>query len=72
MRNLVLCLTFAISCGVAAAKHPVHVKASTTKTGEHRQPHYRTSPDHTQRNNYSAKGNVNPYTGKTGTKTPKH
>lgn len=28
--------------------------------------------DHTQRNNYSSEGNVNPYTGKKGTRVPKH
>jgi hypothetical protein len=32
---------------------------------------YRTSPNHTQKDNYSAKGNVNPYTGARGTKRVK-
>jgi di/tricarboxylate transporter len=31
----------------------------------------RTAPNNTQRDNYSSKGNVNPMTGKRGTKTPK-
>jgi hypothetical protein len=29
-------------------------------------PHRQTNPDHTQRNNYSTKGNVNPSTAKMG------
>jgi len=45
----------------------VHVHSSVTRKGV-RRAHVRTSPDHTQRNNYSAKGNVNPYTLKAGHK----
>lgn len=33
--------------------------------------HIRTVPNKTERDNYSSKGNVNPMTGKRGTKTPK-
>ena len=48
----------------------VHVSGHTTKTGTYVPAHYRTSPDHTKLNNWSTKGNVNPYTGKAGTKNP--
>ena len=47
------------------------VRGSVTKTGQVRQPHVRTAPDRTQTNNYLTKGNVNPHTGKAGTKTSK-
>ena len=50
---------------------PVHVRGSISKQGEYRQPHYRTSPNYTQRDNYSAKGNANPYTGRMGHKSVK-
>jgi hypothetical protein len=33
--------------------------------------HYRTNPDKSFWNNYSSRGNVNPHTGKVGTKRPK-
>lgn len=33
-------------------------------------PSYRTSPNKTKLDNYSTRGNYNPYTGKTGTKNP--
>jgi len=46
----------------------VHVRPSVTKRGVYRHPHVRTAPNHTQGDNYSAKGNVNPYTGKAGHK----
>jgi hypothetical protein len=56
---------------VPAFARPVRVRSTVTKRGEYRQSHVRTSPDHTQRNNYSATGNVNPYTDKKGTKRVK-
>jgi len=34
------------------------------------QPHYRSSPNHSTYDNYSTKGNTNPYTGQTGTVNP--
>ena len=40
------------------------------KDGTYVEPHRATNPDNTKVNNYSAKGNVNPYTGKEGTKHP--
>jgi hypothetical protein len=46
----------------------VHVKGYTTKSGKYVEPHYRSAPNKTQKDNYSTKGNVNPYTGKKGTK----
>ena len=36
------------------------------------QPHYRTSPNSTTLDNWSTKGNTNPYTGKAGTKSPSY
>jgi hypothetical protein len=39
----------------------------TTVQGSHA-----TNPNHTQTDNYSTKGNVNPYTGAVGTKTPRY
>lgn len=55
-------------CIPAVAQRTVRVRPSVSKQGVYRPAHVRTSPDHTQRNNWSAKGNVNPYTGKTGHK----
>ncbi|MBU3146955.1 hypothetical protein [Clostridium sp. CF012] len=48
----------------------VNVKGYYTKNGTYVKPHYRTSPDSTLNNNWSTKGNVNPYTGKEGTIDP--
>ena len=45
-----------------------HVKGYTKKNGTHVAPYHRTDKNHTKRDNWSTKGNVNPYTGKKGTK----
>jgi len=47
-----------------------HVAGYTKKNGTHVAPHYATDPNGTKRDNYSSKGNVNPHTGKAGTKDP--
>ena len=50
----------------------VHVRSYTRSNGTHVQPYQRTTPNSTQRDNFSAKGNKNPYTGKVGTKPVTH
>lgn len=47
-----------------------HVKGYTKKNGTYVAPHHRTTPDKLKSNNWSTKGNVNPDTGKPGTKDP--
>ncbi len=44
------------------------VKGHFKKNGQYVQPHRATNPTQTQRDNWSSKPNVNPYTGKPGTK----
>jgi hypothetical protein len=44
----------------------------TTNRGTYVQPYVATNPNITQRDNYSATGNVNPYTGAVGTRTPRY
>jgi len=46
----------------------VHVKGYYRKDGTYVRPHYRSAPDGNFYNNWSTKGNINPYTGKPGTK----
>lgn len=47
-----------------------HVRGYTKKDGTYVAPHRRSSPDKSKSNNWGTKGNVNPYTGKEGTKEP--
>jgi len=61
----VLLLSFCLNSSAA-----VHVRGYTKKDGTYVQPHERSAPNHTKADNWSTKGNVNPYTGKPGTKNP--
>jgi len=61
----ILALIFA-----TAALADTHVRGYYKKNGTYVQPHYRSSPNSTSNDNFSTKGNVNPYTGKEGTKNP--
>jgi len=44
------------------------ISGYTRSNGTYVQPSHATNPDATRNNNYSTKGNVNPYTGQYGTK----
>ncbi len=46
------------------------VRPSMTRTGTYRQGYFRTSPNRTKIDNWSAKGNSNPFTGKKGSQNP--
>jgi hypothetical protein len=48
----------------------VTVKGYTKKNGTYVAPHHRAAPNMTKTDNYSTKGNVNPYNGEEGTKNP--
>lgn len=63
----IIFLSFAFS-GFCYAS--THVRGYTKRDGTYVQPHYRSSPNNTVLDNYSTKGNINPYTGKSGTKDP--
>ena len=49
--------------------HPV--QPYTTSNGTYVQPPQQTNPNSTTRDNYSTRGNVNPYTGAVGTRNPR-
>jgi hypothetical protein len=48
------------------------VEGYSTNQGTYVQPHQQTNPNSTQYDNYGARGNVNPYTGQTGSRPPKY
>lgn len=56
------------------ANATIKVKGYTIKKGPsagiYVNSYYKTSPNNTKYDNYSTKGNYNPYTGKIGTKSP--
>ena len=64
---LVLGLVGFVGSAEAASRVRGYYKPST---GRYIAPHYRTSPNSTRFDNYSTKGNYNPYTGKKGYTSP--
>ena len=67
---LVALAIFVGVAGMAEAK-TVRVKSYyKPSTGKYVAPHYKTSPNKTRFDNYSTKGNYNPYTGKKGYTSP--
>ena len=48
------------------------VKGHVKRDGTYVQPHHATNPNNTQRDNWTSKPNVNPYTGNQGKKEPKN
>ncbi len=67
MKNLLLVAAFLLT-GYFGFSQQVYVNGYTKSNGTYVQGHYRTSPNSTVNDNWSTSGNVNPYTGKTGTK----
>ena len=65
LMNLILILVWGICFGQTNPNH-VRVKGYTKSDGTYVPPHYRTTPNSTNRDNFSTRGNTNPYTGKTG------
>lgn len=55
---------------VAFAQTAHAVRGYVRADGTYVAPHYQTNPNATQADNYSALGNVNPYTGAVGTRSP--
>ena len=47
-----------------------YVRGYYRKDGTYVQPHYKSSPDRSYNNNWSVSPNVNPYTGRRGTRSP--
>jgi hypothetical protein len=70
MRNFMIALVV-VSAGLAGAADasPRHVRGYV-KQGRYVAPHFQTAPDRTRLNNYSTRGNTNPFTGKRGSKSP--
>lgn len=67
---IALLLAFLMLSAVAAEARSTRVKPHVRKDGTFVPGHRRTTPDSSKFNNYSTKGNSNPYTGEKGTVDP--
>lgn len=59
---------FIVAGSTAAIAADHYVSGYTKADGTYVAPHYQTNPNSTTSDNYSTRGNVNPYTGQLGTK----
>lgn len=66
MKKVLLLIAFLFAA--ANSYSQVYVSGYVKSNGTYVKPHYRTSANHTRNDNYSTKGNINPYTGSYGTK----
>ena len=69
MRYVALAIIIALTASAAEAKSS-HTRGYVTRSGTYVAPSYHTAPNRTKLDNYSTKGNVNPYTGQMGTVNP--
>lgn len=60
-------IALALSLASLSASAQVDVNGYYRNDGTYVQPHHRTAPNNTISDNYSTKGNINPYTGQPGT-----
>lgn len=70
MRKLVALATALFVVTPAFAQSSTSVRGYYRKDGTYVQPHRRTTPDSSRTNNWSTRGNINPYTGRAGTQDP--
>ena len=68
MKKMMLTLVMALIGVIAYSQEVTYVQGYYKKDGTYVQGHYRTKANNTVNDNWSTKGNVNPYTGEIGTK----
>ena len=61
-------IVFSLAFSFVAIAKDVKVKGYYKKNGTYVKPHYRSAPDSSINNNWTTRGNVNPYTGADGTR----
>jgi hypothetical protein len=80
MKKLILAGALALAATTAQAQYlgtgsnpnSHGVQGHTTSSGTYVPPHVATNPNSTQRDNFSATGNVNPTNGAVGTRNPRY
>jgi hypothetical protein len=65
---LAIAIMGVILTGAVRAQSSHYVRGYVTRSGTYVLPHRQTNPNGIRSDNWSTKGNVNPYTGKPGTK----
>lgn len=69
MKKILFLLVLASLIIPVVEARDVRVDGYYKSNGTYVEPHYRTSPNNTQSDNWGTKGNSNPWTGQSGTKS---
>lgn len=69
MKKTMVLTLMAIAFGATELQAQTYVGGYTKDNGTYVQPHYRSNTNSTTLDNWSTKGNTNPYTGKKGSKS---
>lgn len=70
MKKMLFAVLAVLFCAGSALAKDTYVNGYVRKDGTYVQPHYRSAPNNSTYDNYSTKGNMNPYTGEKGTVDP--
>jgi hypothetical protein len=70
LKTIVATVVLVMVTGAASAQ--TYQRPHIDKNGRYSDGGYRTTPNGTQLDNYSTKGNVNPYSGKKGNRNPRY
>lgn len=70
MKTILIALVMLLVCLSATAFADQYVRGYFRQNGTYVQPYWRTTPNSNLYDNYSTKGNVNPYTGQRGYENP--
>ena len=68
MKKAILFIVFLFAAANSFAQSSVYVQGYTKSNGTYVASHYRTAPNNSLLDNYSTRGNYNPYTGNYGTR----
>lgn len=68
MKKILCVLSIMLLCSNVLAS--THVRGYYRSNGTYVQPHYRSNANYTRLDNYSTRGNINPYTGAKGYANP--
>ena len=69
MKTWLWALVLILGLSGLAEAGQTRVRQHQRKNGTIVQQHYRTTPDRSKNNNWSSKGNINPHTGKKGSRS---
>lgn len=70
MNRMLVVVALALTTATGSTQAQTYVQGYTRADGTYVQGHYRSAPNNSRLDNYSTRGNVNPYTGAAGTVDP--